>query len=403
MPPELLDNEQLLFVVKELRERPRCSKCGQGFLRATDVVGGKLLLECSSRSCLAHSEYVLPLLARKLVYLDPNVVSNIARGRFAPFRVLYDALQRAIDANVIACISSNIAVAEIELARDAEAILEVTNRLATASVRPDIEVQDSQIYRAFGRFRRNESPILETRPPREDAFDEDLNAWRSLITISSRFPTRNEEIDRRRADKISSQEILRTYYEKYADQRLTLDDIAALENEGFCRRASRDLWLVRRMAYALERDEGMNYEAAMLRARQFFDSKHARLLPAAVINGRLHAALALACRMRDPRWPEEGDSYDIEHLSTYIPYVDVLITDHFMAGIANQRNVRVAADFGARVQPLGGREIDAFVEWLTNLISTSPTAELSTAVYDAIDAGGYLQDFVDSASAMVAR
>jgi hypothetical protein len=53
-------------------------------------------------------------------------------------------------------------------------------------------------------------------------------------------------------------------------------------------------------------------------------------------------------------------------------------------------------DFGTKVQGLGEGQIDPFIGWLDMLIDRTPAAELSAAIYDTIDAGGYLQDFLSS-------
>ncbi len=194
--------------------------------------------------------------------------------------------------------------------------------------------------------------------------------------------------------------MLARYYAKYADQNISFDEIAARETQGFCLRAGSEVWLTRRMEYALEHQDGFSGVAASQAVRKFFDSDHAKLLPAAVINGRLHAALALAFRTESPRSPEEGDTYDIEHLSTFLPYVDVFVTDQFMASVANKGNVGLAKDYGTTVRALGERQIDAFIQFLTELTERDSVAELAGAIYDAIAAGEFLRDLVSSAREM---
>lgn len=345
-------------------------------------------------------EHPLPPLSKTVIYLDTSVVSNISRARRPAFGRLHEALRDASRKNVIACVVSTIAVAEIELARDGDRILELARELGTVPVNHELQVQDAQVWRAFGRFRRNEPIQRETCPPRDDAFEENINTWPGSLSFGSYFQPRPNEIEQRREQKSESREVLARYYGRYADQNLSFDEIAARETHGFCTRAGSEVWLTRRMEYALEHHDGFSAVAASEAVKEFFQSDHAKLLPAAVINGRLHAALALAFRTEKPRSPEEGDAYDIEHLSTFLPYVDVFATDQFMASVANQGNVGLAKEYGTTVQGLGERQIDTFIQFLTELTARDSVAELAGAIYDAIAAGGFLRDLLTTAQRM---
>ena len=357
-------------------------------------------MRCSWPACSVHRVHELPSLNKTIIYLDTSIVSNIARARRPPFQRVFDALREASYKNVIVCVVSNIAVDEIELARDGERILEVARELGTTRVNHELHVRDAQIWRAFGRFRRGEPPVRETRPPRKDVFDDDVNAWPGMLSFRSHFAARQEELDRRRDHKVQAKSTLEHYYLRYSAEAASFQEIAARETDGFCQLAGSEVWLTRRMEYALEEHDGVASSDAGKVVRAWFASAHAKLLPAAVINGRLHAAVALKFRSEKPRPPEEGDVYDIEHLSTYLPYVDVFVTDRFMASVANQGDVRLAQDYGTTVQGLGERDADRFIQSLTELTTCSQVAALSAAVYDAINAGGFLQEFVAKARRM---
>jgi hypothetical protein len=392
-----MNDRRLLEEVLRLKERPACEACGHGYIRAVDVSQGALQVRCSWPECSVHRAYELPSLNKTVIYLDTSIVSNIARARRPAFQHVFDALRECSYKNVIACIVSNIAVDEIELARDGERILEVARELGTTRVNHELHVRDAQIWRAFGRFRRGEPPVRETQPPRTDVFDDDVNAWPEMLSFRSHFAARQEDLDRRREHKIQSKSTLDHFYSKYSAEAASFQEIAARETDGFCRLAASEVWLTRRMEYALEEHDGVASRDAGEVVRAFFASAHAKMLPAAVINGRLHGALALKFRSEKPRPPEESDAYDIDHLSTYLPYVDVFVTDRFMASVANQGDVRLAPDYGTTVQGLGERDADRFMQSLTELTTRSQVADLSAAVYDAINAGGVLQEFVAKA------
>lgn len=135
------DPPRLLAHLRRLKERPPCDVCGRGFLRAVGVTAGRLDVKCSSRACGVWHKHALPPLNKTIIYLDTSVVSNIARARRPAFQRLYDALREASYKNVIACVVSNIAIAEIELARDGERILEVARELGTIRVNHELRVR----------------------------------------------------------------------------------------------------------------------------------------------------------------------------------------------------------------------------------------------------------------------
>jgi hypothetical protein len=325
----------------------------------------------------------------------------MARTHGGPFARLREALVHAVYKNVIGCVASSVLWNEAELLRDPESVFALCRELSPTRANHPLRVQEAQIYRAFGRFRRAEAPLREISPPRHDAFEKDLQAWQGNLTVHTRFPTPLPEIAKRRDTKISVTAEFERIYGQYASENLSFAEIEKRETDGQCNLLCGDLTF-----YALATSRtyrGFSRSEAESDVRRFLHSEHVRLLPFVIINGRLHAALAMACRNANARRPKTGDANDIEHLRTYVPYVDVFITDGNMASIANQGNVRLAKEYGTVVRSLGESEADEFVTWLQQAEAASETAAISARVYKSIDEGGYLKEFAELASRYVAR
>jgi hypothetical protein len=104
----------------------------------------------------------------------------------------------------------------------------------------------------------------------------------------------------------------------------------------------------------------------------------------------------MRCRGNDrvnPRTPKPDDQHDIEHMATFMPYVDVFFADQFFAGIANQKNLRLGDKFNTTIRSLPPAEIPEVIAWLEGLAAESDVAALTERLDVAISDGGFHEDF----------
>jgi hypothetical protein len=128
----------------------------------------------------------------------------------------------------------------------------------------------------------------------------------------------------------------------------------------------------------------------------FLASAHVAETPFAYIRGQLQAELAMRCRGNDrvnPRTPKPGDQHDIEHMATFMPYVDVFFADQFFASIANQNNLRLGEKFNTTIRALPPGDIPEFIAWLEGLAAESDVATLTERLDASIAEGGFHEDF----------
>lgn len=406
-----------------LLELPPCTRCDQGRVRPIDIFDGvHLTFRCSNRRCTYDRRVKLPSLSRTVLYLDTSTVSHMARAlkrgedTASPYVRLYQALRRATARNVIACPGSSIVESEAELSQLADAIVKMSRQLGDPGLSHELEVKESQLFRAYGRFVGAEEPSLEQHPPRSDAFNNDLNEWHSMFSVRSNIRPSAEFAEERRNAKVQLVEQVTAIYSQYADENLSLEEIAEREAAGFglgilgdAQRTFGDrvaratgaerspfVWLPTtfdKLAYAVQKRRSCSAADAAREASEFLRSRHVALLPMAQVGARMHAGLAMMLRGPMPRKPKASDLYDVEHLATYLPYVDVFICDRFIADLANQGHVNLPSLFDVSIRSLAKSEIDGFIAWLDNLVTTSPVAALAERVYGAIWAGGYHQEF----------
>jgi len=137
---------------------------------------------------------------------------------------------------------------------------------------------------------------------------------------------------------------------------------------------------------------------ALATAEEFLLSEHVSRTPVAAIGAKLLAGLAILCRGPMPRKLQKGDYIDIEHISTYLPYVDVFIADRFFTGLCNQSHIAVGETYGTEIRRLSERNIDEFIQYLDELRASAPQAELAQRISRTIVEGGYHQDHADTVS-----
>ena len=93
------------------------------------------------------------------------------------------------------------------------------------------------------------------------------------------------------------------------------------------------------------------------------------------------------------RTPKPGDQHDIEHMATFMPYVDVFFADQFFASIANQNNLRLGEKFNTTIRALPPGDIPEFIAWLEGLAAESDVATLTERLDASIPEGGFHEDF----------
>jgi hypothetical protein len=313
----------------------------------------------------------------------------------------------------------------MELSTHHESIMQVDRALGCVHLRHDLEVQERQVFRALKRWLDTAPPELDLAPPMEDAFDENPHRWLQVYKIDVQTPPSAELVQLRRLSKASSARSVADVYRRYADEGLGYEEIQEREARGFgrallqvgmrsiaCRlglwRPSSDLEFAGEVlpttfdaiVHILLTQLDLSFEDAVGKTAEFLSSDHVAMTPFANLNARLHAALAMSARGPTARKVRESDEFDIRHLATFAPYVDILVADRFFASLCSQQHLGQA--LGTQVRSLGEKEISRFVKDLSGLSETCPHRPLARRVQSAIREGGYHKDMAERMKAFLA-
>lgn len=408
--------------LEEYLPRPRCESCGKGFVRPVDVMNSNVVFRCSRQGhCFFTVLAELPPLRKTVIYLDTSTVSHMARAKArgdasAPYLKLYEALRRANDRNLIACPGSTIVETEAEFWSLGDTIVDMSRHLSDPGLNHELLVKEAQLFRALKQWLAGEAATLDLNPPWRDAFESDVHVWHSTFNVIMNTRTPEEFIESARRMKDRDLPRIADLYKAYADRGLTFEQVVEVQKYAFGLRVIEDgrlalqgkIWFQQghitnpvvlylstfeKVAAMLQDKRACSFEESLTLAADFLMSTHVVMTPFADISGRLQAGLAMLCRGNAPRQPKPGDQYDIEHIATFMPYVDVFIADGGMAALVNQNHLRLGDPYNTKVQPLGENDIPAFIEWLESLAEGSEVASLSKRISDSIWQGGFHQEF----------
>jgi hypothetical protein len=404
---------------------PVCESCRGGTIRPVDVMNGRVVFYCSNRArCFFTAFADLPSLTKKIIYLDTSVVSRMAKAKARgetdsiDFK-LFEALRRGTSRNLIALPGSSIVETEAEFSALSDTIIEMSRQLSDPGLNHELEVKELQLFRAFDQWCGGEPPRYEVARSWRDAFQSDPHVWHSTFNfvVNARVP--EDFVASERIAKVATLQRSEEGYRAYERDGYTFDQIVDVEKNAFPQAviiigrqmlAAKAAYLrgehadfqamwsttLDALASAVERQRSCTREEAYLAAASFCVSSHASTTPYSYISSRLRAQLAVLCRGDQRRLPAGGDHYDIEHMATFVPYVDVFIADKFFAGIANQSNLCIGEPFGTEIRSLVPKDVPSFIDWLESLAEGSEVADLSERLSESIARGGFYEDFFAS-------
>lgn len=414
--------------LNEFLTRPQCPACKSARTRPTETHATRVSFECSAR-CGWVAIASLPTIQKQIVYLDTSTISHIARALArgeteGEWIKVYDSLRTAVADDAICCPGSSILEEEGELAgKMSKAIVEISRGLAMPGLQHADWIRDVQLFRALRRFLEGQDPEPLARQDSRDAFYGRVHEWTPSMNIIFNARTPQEWIEARREQKAEIQGQLQRVYEGYESSGVGFGEIqrreAAALGPTIREVGKREI----RQKLGLEPTSPgadpmalwfpSTYEKLLIQAKdltgqsskyvmpvvdEFLGSDHVAKMPIAHISSTLHAAVAMKIRGPHPRAVGTGDHYDISHLATYVPYVDIFVADAFFAELCNQPRMRIGDPFGCEILPVGVREVEGFCERIARLVAECPQVALKRRIRQSIRDGGATEDFIRRAT-----
>jgi hypothetical protein len=380
-----------------------CPHCGMDGLGTLTVSNDWWTRRC--RECMHDIREHLPPLAKRIVYLDQMVLSNIAkeldpvwrgtrRAQGGPFWLqLFEQLERLVKLQLVVCPASPIHERE-SLVTPYAAILERLRDYLSAGTEFDFEVRihARQLHSVL-------EAALEIRPLARWAGDARsvitgrIDEWMDHLQIKVNFGGDPDKPNRLRVARASTDEAFETLWRRWRQEKPLFAKVYEAELGGlyhawhqfyrdyltrsadvFARAIAIDeeFWNPRLEISVMQGlirpflETGDDLSAAHQHVAAFLDGDAARSVPANAISAALMAALARKAAAGQKRVPRGGTWNDVKSIATYIPYSDAIFVDDQFAGLLREEPLRSQmASYRGNV--FSNRTRSEFLDWLRDI------------------------------------
>lgn len=391
------------FISPPFRDCPNCGKPEYGSLMI-----GRQSQTNRCRACWHTATRQLPRLAKRLVYVDQMVISNVAkaldpvwsatRRAIDPFWLaLFDQLDRLVRLQLIVCPVSQTHERESSVS-PYETVLRRLYQHLSEGVSFDFpeQIVSRQLHAVLPAFLTKEPPDYNALV-REDVLEgvDALTGWTDRIQLTVNFQPRDGEIENRRETRDRAHE----YFEGVIWPRWMLEKDWTFDRRFMHERSALGevrltLYFEHLKIYAqvmagqapvteavwnprLEVDTvssllrfagelGVAQQDQLQMIVDFFNSEHAQNIPQNRLSALLYAALARKAAAGQKAVPTRGTYNDLQTISCYLPYVDAIYVDDQCAGLIRENPLR--AEFGPyRARIFSNRTRTEFLAYLKSL------------------------------------
>jgi len=393
-----------MLVVRVIGDCPGCG--GKQQFGNVSVKSDYILRGC--KSCKYRENIQLPIVKKKIIYLDQFFFSHAFREREKKFVEAAELISHIAGLQLLAAPFSSIHEDETHQWRgygdknkdDLMEFIKSTSR--GHEFKPNYEIERTQIVRAFIAFCSNSASHFQLQEG--DALDADIHEWDDYFRIDIRRYYGDIDLIRdlkgqtteglvdlfpewRKSTNSFEQDIdaeLQTAGQNYLDayikfvQRIGRGDYAALLDAPIAST------VVQTLLYLLPSDQGP--ELSLKTVIDFFNSQHFKAIPYQYLSATLFAELKRMVKNgsyqnRDVALQRmSGFFQDVNHIATYAPYCDAFVMDQAMASMVSTPGVNLEQGCDVKVFSLNNWK--ELLDWLTGL-ENDMSAEHQTAVAEA--------------------
>lgn len=381
-----------------------CPGCGaQESFGHTGVFASHITLGCT---CCQHLERIpLPQIRKKVLYLDQFFFSHAFRGDVPRFLDAARRIERLASLQLLVVPYSSIHEDETHLWKQHAGLTKFIKTTARGhEFVPAYVVEQTQIISSFRSW-------LEGGPPAyrinlDEALGAEARTWEDYVRADVGIYLGN--IDRTRALKALSVERLIALFDGWERLTTTFEEDLQEEYTASVKKHFTEFlsyvervrsgdpmawWdssiasmVVENMLRVLPRD--LPIQDKLQQCDEYFRSSHYLEAPFHWIRAHIFATLKVMVK-EDRSYANrnkasdrlKGFFYDVDHIATYAPYVDAILTDKPMAELVARRSVALEARYGVRVFSLN--TWDDFMAWLDDVEATGMTKEHRTVLQAA--------------------
>jgi hypothetical protein len=385
----------------------RCPNCGGPEYGTLMVSNNRHTRRC--RRCWHTQTEALPLLQKRVVYVDQMALSNMAKeldpewrervSRSDPFWLeLYDQLERLVKLQVLVLPLSPIHERESSFDDRVESVLRRLYGHLSGDVSFDFpeQVRSRQIYQAQQAYMKGEVPDWTDLDPRSVTHGR-LDEWTDRMSIHVNMG-HLETVEERREQREKVGAVMEQLWERWREEKVDFDTAYQRERRGIAQASvqatQEHLRLHANAAYDALPDDpldlipgtlaqlfmavnsrfadaGASPEQALEQTMEFLHDDAALSAPQNELSSILYAALARRATNGQKRPPNRGTPNDIDAISSYLPYCEAIFVDNEMAQLLSEEPLASeVAKYGTRV--FSTRTRDEFLAYLRQIEAETP-------------------------------
>lgn len=403
-----------IFINKPYTECPKCHKMNYGILM---VSGNSYTKKCVD--CKYTEKYPLPVLNRKIIYLDQFVISNMMKAIHAslgktnkvdPFYLkLFEKLDRLNKLQLIVCPDSPIQDEESRVSKNYKDIKRMFEQLSHGcSFYHADTIRRFQVIECFKNWLGLEAHTLTAYDVIQGG--EGIDGWDSRLIISIDFNMDETEVQNIRDEKKALSRNMMDVINSWKNSGKSFEDFYSVEIDSFgpmiLKKYAKDLELydnamisgdINSSAYlgaVLSENsvlmtnihseltaQGCSDEDVFIKTAQFLNSENIKSIPYAKISCILYACMATAFATGRKKLPSPGFFYDVDMLAAYAPYCDAMFVDKECRRFLTSKKAITKYDLSGKLYSLDNKE--DFLKFLDEIESkaSSDHIDLVRKVY----------------------
>jgi hypothetical protein len=353
------------------------------------------------RSCNHRDTLPLPLIKKKLVYLDQFYFSHLFRSNNSAFQEISKQIKHLNSLQLVATPYSPVHLAESRLtSRFSDLAQHIKVEASGKRLYAPYKVDRAQTFDAFNRYLRGLGTKYTTNLKHVCA--EDLHAWEDyfFVDIGEHFPETLESQKQGKEESVKELlEVMGFWRNSTGSFEASMDEehsggvkvvfpaflkyLTALFSGDSKVVASKSINVDTIEKLFLSAPEELELDKKLLYVFEFLMSEHYRSLPKHDLSARIFVALRMMVRAgsysgKNAPKRLSGVFEDVKHISTYAPYMDAILVDNPMAEVLSRPEVRLEEKFGTRV--FSENTIDNFKEWLDSIERSMTDHHLNSAL-----------------------
>lgn len=352
-----------------------CKNCWSKRLWILSIYWNVCNKKCTE--CFENQSKILPKIKKKVIYIDQFAISNMMmsinlihpsnkKEDLKIWRKIYEKLNKLVHFNLIVCPYSE--THEIESVfkksdyKDLKTMFKFLSR--TTKFKPKRSIENIQIYNDFENY-INENWENRNNIKTKDALKWWINQWSSNMNIDINNMFYRNNSSELKAYKESIHSAIDEKFQLWKKQKYSFEELYLSECQSLLRNRCNEIDTKMSLENILKSKWISNPIQQNKIIEEYYKNINFSNIPFINIHSALWSQIAYnAWRDIMSKAPNRGTLYDIDFLSIYKPYCDIMLIDKSMKALLSLKECREKIDSNTKFFGGDKNDIELFYEYL---------------------------------------